>query len=271
MPDAEISPALRVELSGAIALIYLDRPALLNVLALEGDGDAFGDAFRAINRNRDVRCAIITGEGRAFSAGGDLNEMKDKRGVFAGSGIEIRDGYRRNVHDIVRAVYNLEVPLIAAVNGPAVGLGCDVACMADIRIASEKARFGVSFLKIGLIPGDGGSWLLPRAIGMSRAAEMLFTAELIDASKAEAWGLVSRVVPHDALMDQTLLLAGRIAAMPSHASRLTKSLLRQSQSISLDAALELSASNQALSHLTDDHIEGVSALLERRDPNFRGR
>jgi enoyl-CoA hydratase/carnithine racemase len=271
MADDVTLPPLRVDLDGPVARIFLTRPDSLNLLGLEGDGEVFREACRAINLNREIRCAVITGEGRAFSAGGDLNEMKAKRGAFSGSGIDIRNAYRRNVHGIVRAIYDLEVPLIAAVNGPAVGLGCDITCMADLRIASDKARFGVSFLKIGLIPGDGGSWILPRVIGMSRAAEMLFTAEVIDAQKAEAWGMVSRIVPADDLMAEASALAERIAALPGHASRLTKSLLRQSQSIGLETALELSASNQALSHLTDDHLEGVSALLERRDPDFRGR
>ena len=161
--------------------------------------------------------------------------------------------------------------MIAAVNGPAIGLGCDVACLADIRIAADSAKFGVTFLKLGLIPGDGGAWLLPRSIGMSRAAELLFTGDVIDAATAQAWGLVSRVVPADRLLDEALALAERIAAQPPHALRLAKSLLRQGQTASYDTIMEMSAAAQAIMHLTEDHMEGVNALIEKRPPSFKGR
>jgi len=142
--------------------------------------------------------------------------------------------------------------------------------MGDIRIASETAKFGVTFLKLGLIPGDGGAWLLPRAIGMSRAAELLFTGDVIDARTAEAWGLVSRVVPGDALMPEALALAQRIAAQPPQALRLAKTLLKQGQNTTYDAILEFSAAGQALMHHTADHEEGVAAILEKRAAQFKG-
>jgi 2-(1,2-epoxy-1,2-dihydrophenyl)acetyl-CoA isomerase len=161
--------------------------------------------------------------------------------------------------------------MIAAVNGPAVGLGCDLAGIADIRLASDRARFGVPFVKLGIIPGDGGAWLLPRTIGYARAAELLFTGDLIDAATAAEWGLVNRVVPHERLMDEAMALAARIAAQPPHALRLAKALLRQGRESSYEAVLEMSASAQALSHLTEDHLEGVTAHVEKRAPDFRGR
>jgi len=142
--------------------------------------------------------------------------------------------------------------------------------MTDIRIASEQAKFGVTFLKLGLIPGDGGAWLLPRTIGMSRAAELLFTGDVIDAKQAEAWGLVSKTVPHGALMDEAMALAGRIAQQPPHALRLAKTLLKQGQNTSYDTLMEMSAAAQAISHLTADHMEGVDAILEKRAPSFKG-
>ena len=255
---------------GPLALITITRPDALNALGQPGDGDAFAAVCARINGDRAIRAAILTGEGRAFSAGGDVKAMKERTGAFAGSPAEIREAYRTNIHRIVRALYGLEVPLVAAVNGPAIGLGCDVACMADIRIASDKARFGVTFLKLGLIPGDGGAWLTPRLIGMSRAAELLYTGDVIDAQTAADWGLVSRVVPHDSLLDEARALATRIAQQPPHALRVAKSLLRHGQSASFDTIMEMSAAAQALMHETNDHVEGVNAILEKRAPVFKG-
>lgn len=262
---------LKIEKHGHIALLTIDRADALNALGREGDGDAVRNACAAINADADIRCAILTGEGKAFSAGGDVKAMKTRSGAFAADAVAIREGYRRNIHQVVRALFGLEVPLIAAVNGAAIGLGCDVACMADIRIASDKAIFGATFLKLGLVPGDGGAWLLPRVIGMSRASELLYTGRVIDASTAESWGLVSRVVPHGDLMAQAMALAEEIAVQPPHALRLSKSLLRQGQSASYDMVMEMSAAAQAIAHLTEDHMEGVDAILEKRTPVFQGR
>jgi len=255
---------------GPVAILTLNRPDSLNALGAEGDGDQVRAACDGVNADREIRCAVLTGAGRAFSAGGDVKAMQARSGAFSGSGLDIREAYRGNIHRIVRAIYGLEVPLVAAVNGPAIGLGCDVACMADIRIASDAARFGVTFLKLGLIPGDGGAWLLPRVIGMSRASELLYTGELIDAATAADWGLVSRVVPAANLLDEALALAQKIAAQPPQALRLAKSLLRAGQTASYDTVLEMSAAAQALAHHSEDHMEGVAALIEKRPPTFRG-
>lgn len=261
---------LQVEKRGRVAILTLNRPDKLNALPELEDGEAFREACETLNADREVRCVVITGAGRAFSAGGDVKAMQGRTALFEGSGVAIRERYRRVVHRIVRSVYELEVPLIAAVNGPAVGLGCDLAGLADLRLASDKARFGVPFLKLGIIPGDGGAWLLPRLVGYPRAAEMLFTGELIDAETAAQWGLVNRVVPHDKLLDEALALADKVAANPPHALRLVKALLRQGREASYEAVLELSASAQALSHLTADHLEGVRAHLDKRPADFKG-
>ena len=261
---------LTLEKRGHVAILTLNRPESLNALGAPGDGDAVAATCEVVNDDPDVRCVVLTGAGRAFSAGGDVKAMKAREGAFAGNGVSIRDGYRRNIHRIVRSIYGLEVPAIAAVNGAAIGLGCDVACMTDIRLCAENSRFGVTFLKLGLIPGDGGAWLLPRTIGMSRAAEMLFTGDVIDAATAVAWGLVSRAVPAESLLDEAIALANRIAAQPPHALRLAKSLLRQGQSASYDTIMEMSAAAQAISHLTEDHMEGVDAILEKREAMFKG-
>ena len=259
------------EKRGAILIWTLDREARLNALPDLGDGDEVAAACERVNADPSVRCVVLTGAGRAFSAGGDLTAMRDRRDLFEGSGAAIRERYRRVVHRIVRSLYGLEVPLIAAVNGPAMGLGCDITGLGDIRIASERASFGVPFLKLGIIPGDGGSWLLPRNVGYARAAELLFTARSIDAATAAEWGLVNRVVAHDDLMTEALAVAAQVAAQPPQALRMAKTLLRQGRDTTFDQMLEMSAAMQALAHLTDDHQEGVAAVLEKRPGDFTGR
>lgn len=262
---------ITTEIDGHVAVLTLNRPDAMNALGAPGDGDLVQAACEAINDNREVRCVILTGAGRAFSAGGDVKAMKAREGAFAGNPVAVRDGYRRNIHRVVKALYHLEVPTIAAVNGAAIGLGCDVACMCDIRIAADTAKFGVTFLKLGIIPGDGGAWLLPRQVGMSKAAELLFTGDVIGAAEARDIGLVSYVVAPDQLMAEARKLADRIAMQPPHALRIAKSLLRRGQEASYDVMMELSAASQGLSHWTEDHMEGVDALLEKRAPVFKGR
>ena len=259
-----------LEKNGSIATITINRPEIMNPLGQAGDGAVFESICAEIEDDTAIRCVILTGAGRAFSAGGDVKAMKSRTGAFGGSPEQIRQGYRKNIHRIVKSLYNLEVPMIAAVNGAAIGLGCDVACMADIRIASEKAKFGVTFLKLGLIPGDGGAWLMPRIVGSSRAAELLFTGKVIDAQTAADWGLVSEVVPADDLMAASQKLAEQIAAQSPQSLRLAKTLLRHGTTSSYETIMELSAASQALMHHTDDHMEGVDAILEKRAPEFKG-
>lgn len=261
---------LSISRNGPITTLTIDRAASMNPLGAPGDGDEFAAVCTAINRDLETRCVILTGAGRAFSAGGDIKAMRDRSGTFGGTPPAISDGYRDNIHQMLRALYGLRVPVIAAVNGPAIGLGCDIACLADIRIASDKAKFGVTFLKLGIIPGDGGTWILPRIIGQSRAAELFFTGDVIDAATARDWSLVSRVVPHDDLLAESHALAEKIAAMPPHGLRQAKTLLRQGQQVSYDTALEMAANTQAMMHHTADHAEGVAALIEKRAPDFKG-
>jgi len=266
-----MSDVILLEKNGPIATLTLNRPDILNPLGQAGDGEAVRAVCQEIEADTSIRCAILTGAGRAFSAGGDVKAMKERSGAFGGSPYDVREGYRRNIHLIVKSLYNLEVPLVAAVNGAAIGLGCDVACMADIRIASDKAKFGVTFLKLGLIPGDGGAWLMPRIVGASRAAELLFTGKVIDAATAAEWGLVSQTVAHDTLMEEAMALATDIAAQPPQTLRLAKTLLRHGKMASYDTIMEMSAASQALMHHTEDHMEGVEAILEKRAPDFKGR
>ena len=263
-------PLLDIQTADRVTTLTLYRPDAMNALGQAGDGDAFVEACDAINADPDIRCVILTGAGKAFSAGGDVKAMRDRTGSFSGSPIEIANGYRANIHQVLRALDGLKVPLVAAVNGAAIGLGCDLACLADIRIASTRAKFGVTFLKLGIVPGDGGTWILPRVIGEARAAQLFYTGDVIDADRALEWGLVGRVVDGGVLLAEAHALAAKIAAMPPHALRQTKMLIRQGRAITYDTALEMAANTQALMHHMADHAEGVAALLERRDPDFTG-
>ncbi|MCL7456861.1 crotonase/enoyl-CoA hydratase family protein [Micromonospora sp. MSM11] len=259
-----------VERDGHVETWTINLPEARNPISGDDVIDALVARVDAVNADRTVRAVILTGAGSAFSAGGNVKDMAERVGLFGGAPHELRDGYRRGIQRIPRAMYACDVPLIAAVNGAAVGAGCDLALMCDLRIASERAFFAESFVKLGIIPGDGGAWLLPRAVGAARAAEMALTGDRVDAATALEWGLVSRVVPHEELLTEARRLADRVAANPPHAVRMAKKLLREAQHQSLDSILELSAAMQALAHQTRDHDEAVRAFLDRRDPHFTG-
>jgi enoyl-CoA hydratase/carnithine racemase len=263
--------ALLFEKAGHVVTLTINRPETRNPLGEDGDGELFAAASSRINGDRDIRCAILTGAGSAFSAGGNVKAMRERSGAFAGVGVEIRERYRSGIHRMVRALWAIEVPVIAAVNGPAIGLGNDVACLADMRIASDKAIFGATFLKVGLVPGDGGAWILPRIIGHARAAELFFTADTIDAATALSWGLVGRVVPAGDLMSEARALAEKIARQPPDVLRMTKRMMREGQNTSFETIMELSASMQSLAHLTEDHQEALSAFFEKRAGEFKGK
>lgn len=255
---------------GSIVTLTLNQPETRNAITDVAMVDAVCAAAERIRTDMSVRCVIITGSGKGFSSGGNLKHMRDRQGTFDGDALTVRDNYRAGIQRIPRAIWNLEVPTIAAVNGPAYGAGCDLTLMCDIRIAAEEATFAENFVKVGIIPGDGGAWLLPRQIGLSRAAEMAFTGEPVDAPTALAWGLVSKVVTQDQLLPEAKALAARIAANPPRALRMTKRLMREGMHTRLDTILELSAAFQGAAHQTRDHDEAVAALLEKRTPVFTG-
>ncbi len=214
---------------------------------------------------------VLTGAGPGFCSGGNLKDMRDRTGMFQGSPAEMRSGYKHGIQRLPLAMHDLEVPAIAAVNGPAVGAGCDLAMMCDIRIASEEARFAESFLRLGLISGDGGAWYLPRVVGLSRAFEMAFTCEPVDARQAERAGFVSRVVGADELIASAMTTARRIAAQPPQALRMMKRLIRHGAESSLAHNLELAAAMQPIAQHAQDHLEAVAAFVEKRPPRFAGK
>ena len=259
------------EKKGRLASITLNRPEKMNPLGQIGDAEDFVNACREINADENIRCVILTGAGRAFSAGGDLDAMRHKAGMFSGSTCEIRDSYRNGIQQIVRSLWNIEVPVVAAVNGHAIGLGNDLATTADVRVASSKAKFGATFTSIGLVPGDGGAWLLPRTVGRARASELFFTGELIEAETALNWGLVSHVVAPEQVMEKALSIAEKIVARPPLAVRMTKQMLRKSDDHGLDVVMEMAASMQAILHTTEDHELAVAATIEKVQVEYSGK
>lgn len=263
------STFLIYEQVGPLVTLTMNQPEQRNPLTGNAAVADFLEAIDRIDGDKSVRCVILTGKGPSFCAGGDIRQMKRQAGSEV-TEMDIRQEYRRGIQRLPLALFNLEVPVIAAVNGHAIGAGLDLACMCDIRIASQEAKFAESFVKLGIIPGDGGAWLLPRIVGLSRASELAFTGDVIHAQQALAWNLVSQVVPPAQLMDAARAMAARITGHPSHSLRLTKRLMREALHSRLDTILEMSAVFQAVSHKTDDHREAVDAFLEKRAPKYLG-
>lgn len=255
---------------GNVVTLTLNEPATRNAVS-PGIIRELVAHTRSINEDLGVGCVILTGAGEGFSSGGNVKEMKEKKGLFAGSPAEIRRGYWHGIQQVPLAMYELEVPSIAAVNGAAIGAGCDLSLMCDVRIAGRSAVFAESFMRVGLVSGDGGAWYLPRVVGMSKAYEMTFTGDFVSAEEAVRIGLASRMVEDADLMREAMALAQRIAAHPSHSLRLTKRLLRDSQQVTLPIALELASSAQALVQHTHDQHEAVLAFTEKRKPRFEQR
>ncbi len=254
----------------SVATITLNRDDSRNSLTdevIEGLLDAMAKA----ESDSSISCVILTGAGKAFSSGGNLRDIGAMTAEKGMSPLDIEAWYTNGIQRIPLLMEQLTVPVIAAVNGPAIGAGNDLATMCDMRIASSKALFAESFLKVGIIPGDGGAWFLPRIVGYARAAEMLYTAEAIDAQKALDWGLVSQVVEPDGLMDAARALAAKVVANPPFALRKGKEIMLAAQRMGLEDSLAKAALTQGVLQRMEDHQEAVHAILEKRKPDFKGR
>jgi enoyl-CoA hydratase/carnithine racemase len=262
-------PFMIIERQGPIVVATLNRPETRNAITEIAYSEEIAEFCATMTRDMTVRAIVLTGAGSAFCAGGNVHHMAERRGMFAGAPFALRNTYRTGIQMIPTALYDLEVPVVAAVNGPAIGAGLDLACMCDIRIASSRARFAESFVKLGIVPGDGGAWLLPRIVGMARASLMTLTGDMIDAATALEYGLIAEVVPPEQVVARAIEVAQAIAANPGHATRMAKRLLREGQDMKLAPLLELSAAFQALAHHTADHAEAVSAFMESRPPVYQ--
>ncbi len=263
-------PLVLTDIKNRIATVTLNDPDRRNPFSGIEMVDSLIDAIEGVSRNLDVSVMILTGAGSAFSSGGDIKAMAAKADQFTLSPIGVAESYLDGIQRIPLALYNMDIPTIAAVNGPAIGAGCDLAMMCDMRIASESAKFGEVFLNLGIIPGDGGSWFLIRRLGYQKAAELTFSGRVVDAAEALELGMVLEVVPGDKLMECARERAAVIAGKPPRTLRAAKRLMRHAERMDLPDFLSAAAAYQALMHQTEDHMEAVNALIEKRTPNFSG-
>ncbi len=248
-------------LENRVATLTLNRHDVRNALTGTALVDDIVATSNWVNKASDVSVLVITGAGSAFCAGGNVKDMAERGGDFAGNVAEVAERYRQGIQRMPLALSNVEVPIIAAVNGAAIGAGFDLANMADIRIASSNASFGETFLNLGIIPGDGGAWFMQRQIGYQRAFELTLSGRVISADDALAYGVVLEVVEPDALMTAAMAHASRIAAQPPKATRLTKRLMKMAPDMELKAFLEVCAVFQGMCHNEPEHLEAVERLL----------
>ena len=251
-----------------VAIVTLNRPERMNTMGgtLVEDTIAVLTSFQ---QDQNVRAVILTGAGqRAFCAGADVQNLQNQS--EEATAME-RRRYVHSAQKLTLAIRQLEKPVIAAVNGVAAGGGCDIALACDIRIASEQARFGEVFARIGLFPGTGGTYFLPRLVGIAKALELIWTGDVIDAQEAERIGLVSRVVPPQDLMAAAIAFAQRLAQGPPLAISLAKTAVYQGLDLDIHSAFEYAATAESITLTSEDHREGVTAFREKRSPHFQGR
>ena len=261
---------LRYQADGAVVTITLDRPDARNAYS-GAMVTSLVAALDAAEADAAVRCIVITGEGKAFHAGGDLKAMRDASGMFEGGPIALRRQYVDGIQRVPRRIAACDKPIIAAINGAAIGAGLDLACMCDLRIAAKNAKMGSTFVKVGLVPGDGGAYFLARVVGFPRALELVLTGRLVDAEEALRIGLVTQVVERDDLLGAATELAQTIAANAPLAVQLTKRAAYRSWDADVDTALELAATYQGMVQNTEDHKRAVEAILGKTKAEFLGR
>ena len=260
---AEDAVLVDLDAEAGIATVTLNRPDALNALTVPMK-QALLAAFRRLERETSIRALILTGAGRAFCAGQDLRERLEPNA--APLGVEVRERY----NPIIKAMRGLPKPIVGAINGVAAGAGASLAMACDIRIASDAATFALAFGRVGLVPDSGATWLLPRLVGATRAAELALLNDPVSAADALRLGLVGRVVPAADLATEARAIAARLAAGAPKAIALTKQALNAAWDRDLDAALEYEAQLQDLAGRTKDHAEGMAAFLEKRAPRFTG-
>ncbi len=257
---------LLYEIRDGVATITLNRPEQRNAFTLEML-DLWTEALRDARTNDAVQVVVVTGAGRAFCSGGDVGGMANRGELNA---LEHKRALEL-VHRVPLALDELDKPVIAAINGPAVGAGCDMALMCDLRFMADDARLSEGYVRVGLIPGDGGTYFLPRLVGTAKALELLWTGDFVDAQEALRLGIVNRVVPAEELLPAVYDFAGRLARGPSVAIRTIKRAVYQGLRMDLRTHLDLISSHMGFIRQTEDHREGARAYVEKRAPEFKGR
>ncbi|MCX6005469.1 MAG: enoyl-CoA hydratase-related protein [Chloroflexi bacterium] len=252
-----------------VAIITFNRPEVMNALTLHTH-DELHAAIEKANQDKDVRVLVITGNGKGFCSGDDVKKMFEANAMERGGDVLIRQLQGEPLIGGAHQLLTINKPSIAAVNGAAVGYGCDIALMCSMRIASDRARFGEVFLRMGIIP-DESLIVLPRLVGLAKAYELLLTTDIIDAKEAERIGLVNKVVPHDELMKYTMELAGKIVSKPPIAVQLAMEGIRRGLGWPMEAYMQYAALAFTLCLETEDHKEGYRAFIEKREPEFQGK
>jgi enoyl-CoA hydratase/carnithine racemase len=261
---------LQYAANDGVAVLTLDRPDARNAYS-DAMIDSLMKALDEAERDDEVRVAILTGAGKSFHAGGDLKAMQSGTGMFAGGPVALRRQYIEGIHRVPRRLAQFDKPIVAAINGAAIGAGLDLACMCDVRIAARGAKMGSTFVKVGLVPGDGGAYFLGRVVGFARALEMVLTGRIVETEEALTMGLVHQAVERDGLLDAARTMARTIAANAPLAVRMTKRAAYRSWDTDMETALELAATYQGMVQNTEDHKEAVEAILGKRAPVFKGR
>lgn len=255
--------AIKTRTEGGVVVVTLAQPEIRNAITGEDMIEELLDALDEAETNPEVSVVVIDAEGPAFSAGGNVKDMAAREGLFSGNPAEMTEKYRDTIQQLTRLMATTDLVTIASVNGPAVGAGFDLVLGCDLRFGSRNARFAHTFIEMGIIPGDGGAWLLPRVVGWQRATELALTARFITSAEAESYGVLLEVVPEDKLAERVMAVAQSIASKPRPAVVMAKRLLRQARSMDLDGFLEFSAALQAIAHSTPEHQAAVADYVEK--------
>jgi len=264
--DPMSEPHALYDTKGHIVTITLNRPKAKNAFSPEMIS-LWREYLEKAKNDDAIRVIIVTGKGDTFCSGGDIRDMVDGKLKSWDMKRFLWDG----VHRIVLTLEDLDKPVIAAINGAAMGAGMDMAIMCDLRVCSDNAKLAESYIMMGLVPGDGGAYFLPRLVGVSKGLELLLTGDILKPEEALRLGIVNRVVPHDSLMEETMKLAEKIAAKPPAAVRMMKRAVYQGQTSTLRAHLDYISSQISLLSETQDHVEAAKAFLEKRKPVFTGK
>jgi len=248
-----------------VALITFNNPEKLNAFSVEML-EAYITRLQECGERDDVRCVVVTGAGRGFCSGGDTGGM----GAAEATVHSVKSGLWDRIQKISQTIQGIDKPVLAAVNGVAVGAGMDMALHADIRYAAKSARFAETYVRMGLVPGNGACWFLPRVVGVQKALEMLWTSKFVQGDEAKEIGLVADVFEDDELLDKVLGIAATIAAGAPISVQLIKRLVYQNLTMDLRSSLDMVSSHMTLARLSEDHIEAISAWREKRPGNFKG-